>query len=168
MIEPTQFSTGMAALVVTLAIAAWSDWTSWRLPNRLLGASAAVALLLAVVMPFGIGAGDCLLGGLAGLALFMPHYLLRGMAAGDVKLLGVVGMYTGPGMVLEIALATALVGGVWAIVLLVLRRKARSSEAQQTKLQLAGLPQRAAAFRRYQAIPYGVAMAIGTLFVMIT
>ncbi len=154
-------------MVVTLAIAAWSDWTRWRVPNVLLGVSAATALVLAVFSPLGIGFGDCLLGGLTGLALFLPHYLMRGMAAGDVKLLGVVGMYTGPWMVLEIALVTALVGGLWAAVVLVLRRRASASPAQP-ELGIAGMPQRATGARRYQAIPYGVAMAIGTLLVMIS
>ena len=166
--ESLHLSTGMTAMVVTLALAAWSDWTRWRVPNVLLGASAATALMLALVSPFGVDVTACVLGGTTGLALFLPHYLMRGMAAGDVKLLGVVGMYTGPWMVLEIALATALVGGIWAVILLVLRRKARSSQATQPELQVAGLPQGAAGIHRYQAIPYGVVMAIGALFVMIT
>ncbi len=168
MIDPTQLSAGMTAMLATLAMAAWSDWTRWRVPNLLLGVSAVVALLLAIVSPAGTGVGNCLLGGLTGLALFLPHYLMRGMAAGDVKLLGVVGMYTGPWMVLEIALVTALVGGVWAVAVLILRRRARSAQASRQDSQMAAMPQSVAAVPRYQAIPYGVAMAIGTLVVMIT
>ncbi len=153
-------------MVVTLAMAAWSDWTRWRVPNRLLGVSAATALLLALVAPLGVDAGDCLLGGLTGLALFLPHYLMRGMAAGDVKLLAVVGMYTGPWMVLEIALVTMLVGGVWAVAVLVLRKRASATQVAYPKRRAAGSSQRAHARQRYRAIPYGVAMAIGALFVM--
>ncbi len=167
MIEPTQLSTGMTAMVVTLALAAWSDWKSWRVPNVLLGVSAAIALALAVFSPLGVGVADCLLGGLTGLAIFLPPYLMRGMAAGDVKLLGVVGMYTGPWMVLEIALVTALVGGIWAMVLLVLRRRARALQRQQPELKADELPQGASVIQRYQAIPYGVVMAIGALLVMV-
>ncbi len=155
-------------MVVTLAIAAWSDGTRWRVPNLLLAASAALALALSVFSSSGVGVTDGLLGGLTGLALFLPHYLMRGMAAGDVKLLAVVGMYSGPWMVLEIALATMLVGGVWAVVLLFLRKRANSAQAPQPRLQVAGLPRRAETLPRYQAIPYGVAMAIGTLIVMIS
>lgn len=177
MIEPFHFSAGMTAMVVTLGIAAWNDWTRWRVPNLLLGVSASTALALAIFMPSGPSVVDCLLGGLTGVALFLPHYLMRGMAAGDVKLLGVVGMHAGTQMVLEIALVTMLVGGVWAIVVLVLRKAGglpprlaglqRHMSASKYAGELRDLPDWPPRNVRYLAIPYGVVMAIGMLLVLI-
>ncbi len=179
MFEPTQLSFGMTAMLVTVAVAAWSDWKRWRVPNALLGVSALLALPSAVLAPSGIGLADSLMGGLTGVALFLPHYLLRGMAAGDVKLLGVAGLYAGPLMVFEIALASALVGGLWAIAVLVRRKhaglvfqpegctKAECAPVRRTGLnRLTGGQVRRSGMTRNQAIPYGVVMAIGTALVM--
>lgn len=177
MIEPFQFSTSMTAIVVTLVLAAWNDWTRWRVPNRLLGVSASIALVLALFMPSSPSVADCLLGGLTGVALFLPHYLMRGMAAGDVKLLGVVGMHAGAQMVLEIALVTMLVGGVWALAVLVLRKVGRlpprvaglnrQMSASKYAGELRDLPDWPPRNVRYLAIPYGVVTAIGMLLILI-
>lgn len=175
-----QSAMGMTALAATLAVAAWSDWRRWRVSNSLLGCSALVALALSLMTRAGPDLGTCLLGGLTGLALFMPHYLMRGMAAGDVKLLGVVGMYTGPMIAFQIALVSALVGGVWALVVLLRRRRdalslppsdrkrAEHSSKKMLALQhLTDEPLSTDGAARLQAIPYGVVMAIGTLIVFL-
>jgi prepilin peptidase CpaA len=61
-------------------------------------------------------AGLCL-----GLALLILFYLSGGMGAGDVKLLGAVGALLGPKGVFFAFIFTALVGGVYAIILLLVR-----------------------------------------------
>lgn len=175
-----QSAVGLSALAATLAVAAWSDWRRWHVSNGLLGCSAVVALGLSVITPAGPDLGTCLLGGLTGLALFMPHYVMRGMAAGDVKLLGVVGMYTGPVLAFQIALASALVGGIWALVVLLRRRRdalslpssdqkpAGSSRRKMLALQhLTDEPLSTDGTARLHAIPYGVVMAIGTVIVLL-
>lgn len=180
MLDAMQSAMSMTALAATLAVAAWSDWRRWRVSNGLLGCSALVALGLSLIAPAGSDFGTCLLGGLTGLALFMPHYLMRGMAAGDVKLLGVVGMYTGPVLTFQIALASALVGGIWALVVLLKRRRdalslpssdrkaAGSSHRKMLALQhLTDEPLSTDGAARLQAIPYGVVMAIGTAIVLL-
>ncbi len=139
-----------------------------------------MALGLALFIAPGIGVLGCLLGGLTGIALFLPHYLMRGMAAGDVKLLGVIGMYAGPRMTVEIALVSALVGGLWACVVIARRKisvlaptDARRESGQggrhtQTALQhYLGEPLTEEVPGRLQAIPYGVVMAIGASIVML-
>lgn len=77
--------------------------------------------MLAVFFPCGMGIAECLLGGLVGIAIFMPLYTLGGMGAGDVKLMGSLGMHAGWLLTLEIALVSALVGGLFAVALLLMR-----------------------------------------------
>lgn len=179
MFESTQSGIGLAAMACTLAFAAWGDWKRWRISNALLASSALTALCLATLISPGIGVSGCLLGGLTGIALFLPHYLMRGMAAGDVKLLGVIGMYAGPQMTVEIALVSALVGGLWACVVIARRKMSalapadadRGSVQQDRRRQAAlqhysGEPLIAKEPGRLQAIPYGVVMAIGTAIVV--
>ena len=161
----------LVVLVVTLAIAAWTDYQEWRIPNRLLAPSAAVALMLSTFLPGGQGIILSLLGATAGVFIFLPLYLLKGMGAGDIKLMGVIGLYVGPDLTLDIALLTALIGGVWVIVLLnhefstgwskalfesILRNPLEGKNSLQRNLQNKSL-----------LIPYGVVIALATLVAVV-
>ena len=165
-------SAAMLALVSTVLVAAWHDWTSWRIPNRLLAASASAALMLALFAPNGVGIRDSLLGGLLGLALFLPLYLMRGMAAGDVKLVATVGLYAGPPLTADVALLSCIAGGAWALLYVA----AQGPRWQVLRLRLEGAvgpklarivclsqqPQ-VRAVQGSGVIPYAVAIAVGTL-----
>lgn len=161
-----------AGLLTTVALAAWTDWNAWRIPNKLLAASLASALMLAAFAPFSIGIGDALLGGLIGLIAFLPVYLLRGMGAGDVKLMAVVGVWTGPWQAFNTILVSALIGGAWAVLLWDMNR---GGVTLWLKAKYAGLPRSSASSKDTclgssrireqvdrQKIPYGVVIAIGT------
>lgn len=161
--------TSMVALAITVLIAAWTDWTSWRIPNRLVAGSAAAALMLAAFAPDGIGLGTCLYGAAVGFVVFLPLYLVKGMAAGDVKLMAVIGMYAGPWGAIDIALLTCLIGGAWALVAMALKKDAGllpwlalQWQARTTRQapQQAHSGEQAKAGR--QMIPYGVVIALGT------
>src|SRR5262249_27352129 len=116
------------------------------------------------------GSLEWLAGAACGFALLLPFYLLRGMAAGDVKLLTMVGAWVGVTRTWHIALATFLIGGVWSVGLV--------SCAGSIGRLLANLRQLmhgwfAAPLRQPDlidahassvgTIPYGVAIAAGTL-----
>lgn len=165
--------TSMLGLILTVGIAAWYDWTAWRIPNRLLSAAAAAGLMLALFTPGGIGLSDSLGGALTGLALFLPFYLLRGMAAGDVKLLATTGFFAGPALTLDIALLSFLIGGVWAVAILI----TQSSVGLQMMALIRSVPGAGrmigrTALHRQSApalhgqpravMPYGVVIALGT------
>ena len=107
----------LAGLLLTVMAAAWTDFQTWRIPNRLLAPSAAAALMLSAFVPGAQGLYLSLLGAAVGLLIFMPLYLLKGMAAGDVKLMTVIGLYAGPQLTLDIALVSALIGGMWVVIL---------------------------------------------------
>jgi prepilin peptidase CpaA len=53
-----------------------------------------------------------------GIAIFIVPYLMGGMGAGDVKLMGAVGAVLGPKGVFMAFLFTGIVGGVYALIFL--------------------------------------------------
>ncbi|MBB5504989.1 A24 family peptidase [Paraburkholderia atlantica] len=158
-------------VIVLAIVAASTDLTARRIPNRLivLGLSVALAVQMSIHGPLA-GALDWLSGAACGFALLMPFYLLRGMAAGDVKLLMMIGAWVGPAMTWRIALATFLIGGLWSLLIVLCRGRFARLLANLRQL-IGGLA--VAPLRRPSlidarsgsvgSIPYGVAIAAGTL-----
>ena len=159
----------LAALLLTVMAAAWTDFHQWRIPNRLLAPSAAAALMLSAFAPGAQGLYLSLLGAAVGLLIFLPLYILKGMGAGDVKLMTVIGLYAGPQLTLDIALLTALIGGLWVIILfnremsvenhndsfgVCLRHRTLRRSNRSKKF----IPQ-----NKSLLIPYGVVIAVGTI-----
>ena len=162
----------VAGLLLTVAYAAWSDLRHWRIPNQLLAPSAAAALMLSSFAPGGQGLIASLLGGLVGLSVFMPLYLLKGIAAGDIKLMGVIGLYAGAVLVLDIALLTALIGGVWAMVLFQTQRQATRPKGfslflRDQRVTLTEGQTKPAAQNKSLLIPYGAVIATGTFLALL-
>ena len=155
---------GATALLVTAWAAAAFDWLYWRIPNALLAGSAAAALMLALFAPNAFSLTQCALGGLAGLALLLPFDLAGGMGAGDVKLLSVLGMHAGWMHVIDIALVSALVGGLWSLALLILHWPGIAWLQAWTPWRRMTGPQMVQASRG--TIPYGVVIAIGATVAM--
>ena len=163
-----------ALLLLLVSIAAVNDLATRRIPNRLLLAGLAGALFLhllsaepAAALMSGVG------GMLLGLVIFLPFYLVRGMAAGDVKMMAVIGFFTGPAEAFQIAIFTWCAGGVMALLLILLRSRVRLAFANigrllsglivpGTKLADMALPESAG------SMPYGLAIAAGTIVVLVT
>jgi prepilin peptidase CpaA len=68
-----------------------------------------------------------LLGAALGLALLLPFVLLRSLGAGDLKLAGALGAFTGPGLLVDLLLASILVAGVMAVALVIYKRRTRQT-----------------------------------------
>jgi prepilin peptidase CpaA len=160
------FPTGLFVLALVIAAAAF-DLHSRRIPNVLvlLGLIAAVPVQW---IAHGGTAGLWLgLQGLAtGIAVMLPFYLLRAFGAGDAKLMGAIGAFVGPSTVLLIALATFLVGGLWALVLVIQRRQLRHA-GNSLFLMCSGFAQHKTQTTSLGRLPYGVAIALGTMAVMV-
>jgi len=103
----------IAAAAIT---AAAIDLQIRRVPNVLTAAIALVGLGLAAMGLRRVGVWLALAGCLVGLALMLPGYLIGAMGGGDVKLLAAVGTLLGPGATLRAFVASAIAGGVIAIV----------------------------------------------------
>jgi prepilin peptidase CpaA len=112
-----------AALIGIAVAAAWYDLRVRRIPNwvNLSG----VVLGLGLNTYFEGSAGALTAGGglLVALCIYVPLYALKGMGAGDVKLMAAIGSVAGPENWFNIFIATALLGGLAALALVVLRRR---------------------------------------------
>jgi prepilin peptidase CpaA len=139
------------------AIGAMSDLVSYRIPNWIslaIVAAFAVAVLVAG-MPLA-SVGWHLLIGIGALAAGFALFAFNLIGGGDAKLFAAGALWAGPDYFMKYCLAFALVGGAFALAVLVLRRlplpamAARLSFLNQLLQPKAGLP-------------YGVALGIGAL-----
>jgi len=116
-----------AVLVVIVVTAAIFDLRYRKIPNWL--------VLVGLVLGFGLNTFLFELAGLAaaakgmGLALliYFPLYLLRAMGAGDAKLMAAVGSIVGWGNWLAIFVATAVIGGVLGVIVLLFAGRIRKT-----------------------------------------
>lgn len=161
------------ALLLLVSVAAVNDFATRRIPNRLLLAGLACALLLHLVSADPGRALLAALEGMAtGLAVFLPFYLLRGMAAGDVKMMAVVGAFTGPGTAFEIAVLTWCAGGAMALLLVLLRGRSGLVLDNLRRMLAGGMTRGAGLAAPAQqtsagSMPYGLAIAAGTVVVLV-
>ncbi|SIT50173.1 Flp pilus assembly protein, protease CpaA [Paraburkholderia piptadeniae] len=164
-----EFPIGICLLVL-LATAAGTDLHSRRIPNWLVLAGLTLALA-AQWWQHGAAQGYASwgLGVLTGGCLFLPLYLLRGMGAGDVKLMAMVGAFVGPELAFEIVLVTCTIGGIWALAVVVFKRALKSAGTNMLAIVLSKGHVEAGkgAASSVGSLPYGVAIAIGTLSIMI-
>lgn len=133
-----------AAATIALALI---DLAVSRLPNAIvLPTGAVVAVLLAVAAVLDGDVGPLARGGLGGVVLCAAYFLLAiavpgGMGMGDVKLAAVIGLllgWFGWGALAVGALAAFLLGGVYAVGLLITRRARRGSGLPFGPWMLAG------------------------------
>jgi prepilin peptidase CpaA len=168
------FSGRTGVLMLFLVCAAVIDSRTHRIPNWLVFSGALYAIVYNTMFPLWPNATVFLpLAGLSlGLALFLPLYLLRAMGAGDVKLLAMVGAFVGAGAVWQIALSSMIVGGVLAIVYVLLKGTAQRLYTNLSALFRASvidtmtgtMPNlHVATSTSAGRLPYGVAIALGTI-----
>ena len=159
-------------LLLLVAAAAINDLSSRRIPNRLLLGGLVGALVLHALSP---DPGPALLssvgGALTGFLVFIPFYLLHGMAAGDVKMMATVGAFTGPAVALEIAVLAWCAGGLMALAILIysgrlwLALRNLWGIVWPALLRIPALPP--AARESAGSMPYGLAIAAGTVYLLI-
>jgi prepilin peptidase CpaA len=160
-------------VIVLVIVAASTDIVTRRIPNRVI-AIGLVAALCVQVWLHGLSSGALawLAGAASGFALLLPFYLVRGMAAGDVKLLLTIGAWVGPAMAFQIALVTLLIGGVWSLGVVLSRRRFAQlmGNLGQILISWRATPQASLSGVGLAAsvgtIPYGVAIAAGTLGIL--
>lgn len=157
------------ALAAVLALAAAVDLRTRRIPNVLTLGAALGFLAWRVAFQ---GADGLLLGlaGLGlGLGLMLAPYALGVMGGGDVKLMAVVGAALGPAGALWSFLFTSLLGGVYALAVLLLRREALGRTLAGVAIAAGQLRAGAglhfvppAPDRRLPRLCYGLAIAAGS------
>ncbi|RKP43896.1 A24 family peptidase [Trinickia fusca] len=158
-----------------VVVAASTDIVCRRIPNLLIWVGL-VASLLVQAWARGplLGSGDWFAGGMAGFALLVPIYVLEGMGGGDVKLLLMIGSWVGPLMILYIALVTFVIGGAWSIAFSACRGRLGQMLTNIVHLAYGGWRAgtregsgTGARIKSVGSLPYGVAIAAGTVGVLI-
>ncbi len=133
LILPTFLETGLVLtglhlsendVIFALAIAvvaAVADLRTKRIPNWLTYGGIISALAGRLVMLGWPGLKDGLEGMLLGSSVFLILFVLGGMGGGDVKLMAAVGAFAGTASIAPLLIATAVAGGVMAVVMMTLR-----------------------------------------------
>jgi prepilin peptidase CpaA len=163
----------IVVLILLLISAAIVDMRTHRIPNLLVLWGAICGVVCTTIWPpVYHGTIAFPLSGLAvGLLLFFPLYLMRAMGAGDVKLLAMVGTFLGPLDTFYAALASMIAGGMLSIVWVLWHGKTLRMLQNLTALlplELGAVGGSSSGLRIEPSasagkLPYGVAIAIGTI-----
>jgi prepilin peptidase CpaA len=180
------------ALLALLVIAAYTDLASGKVYNWTTVPATLAGLMLGyalgglgslsqtlpsasalVAVPTGAGHSFCLLDSLLGIVLaggvFGVFFLYGAFGAADVKLAVAVGALKGWYFALLAIVASALVGGVMALAVLVwkgqLRRGLRDSLVALVRPGRAAAKAKEAESPARLTVPYGFAISVGTLWV---
>jgi prepilin peptidase CpaA len=165
----------VVVLVATL-IAAVTDVWKFKVYNLLTLPVMVSGLLYHGIVGGWAGLGSSALGLAFGFAVLLVFYAMGGMGSGDVKLMAAIGAWLGIQLTFWVFIASALAGGVYAVVLLVL-----AGGVQEAMIHMHILWLRMNAFsrhmgsddrvevevqrddRRKRLIPYAAMVAIGVV-----
>jgi prepilin peptidase CpaA len=161
-------------LLIALAlavIAAFWDIKQRRIPNWLTYPGIGLGFVLRGLLFGWKGLGSAVTGCLFVGGIMFLFYAVRAMGAGDVKLMAAIGSVVGPRQGVVVLLATAICGGIMAIIYAVYRGRMWAT------LKNVGSVLRFHAWAGLQAhpdlnldnpktlrMPYGLAIAAGTLY----
>lgn len=158
-------------LWIVVVVAAVTDALRQRVPNWL----TMPATVLALCMRYAIGGTEEVFWGvggwLTGFALLIGFYAKGGMGAGDVKLVATVGAFTGPQRILWISAYTGVLGGVYALGIVIYSMVSRGGWARtgrrlrqegETLLMTGGsVEPLSESLRGYPKLRYAIVVALG-------
>ena len=158
-------------LSAVLIAASVNDLWFQKIPNLLTYPAMAIAVGCHVVMN-GLGGLLFSAGGLAlGIAVLILPYLMGGMGAGDVKLMGAVGAILGAKGVFIAFLFTAIIGGVYALIVVLIKRQhfkdfftIQAATLKTFIFTKQFIPISGDNNGKKPKLCYGIAIALGTLF----
>ena len=153
------------ALPVLFAGAIYGEILKRRIPNLLTLSTMAFAVLAALIEGGGAGAKESVLGLLVGGGAFLPFCLLGLVGGGDMKLMAATGAIVGYPLVLRTLTDTCVAGGLLAIGIAAWNGTLLTALASTFRIVF-GLKRKngaASDARRPAMIPYGVAIALGTI-----
>lgn len=147
------------------------DTRERRIPNRLTYPAMLVGLTLQTALFGWRGLLLAVGGGLFFGGVFLMFYVIRAMGAGDVKLAAALGCIVGSSASLQLMFATAVAGGVLAIIVMI--RAGRMMQTLRNTLYVASFHARHG-LQTHPVVnldnptalrmPYGLAFAAGTLY----
>src|SRR5690349_20752443 len=177
MIDPTLFGKTFQTwpfwvVTITLVVAAVIDGYKLKVPNWITFPMIISGWVISTISFGWAGLGWSLMGTVVGLALLLPAYAVGGMGAGDVKLLAGVGAWIYGLHTVYAFAATAIVGAVLAVAMVLVRRGWKKHAAQfmviLNEILVIRNPEQLAAIAAERKptmllLPYGIPIAIGTI-----
>lgn len=154
-----------------LIVASIFDIKSRLIPNWLIATGLITSLIFQKFFSYGYGLGFWASGLGTGFLCFLPLYILKTMGAGDVKLMALVGSFVGSEAALVTVALTLLAGGALAVVVMLWNKSWKmvfqNMRLMTTNMTIAAmtrqLPKVDAPVQSAGNLPYGVAIATGTL-----
>lgn len=165
----------MLGALICAMIGAVSDIRAQRIPNWLTYGSLAAGLVVRTCFDSWRGLGQGAAGVLIGGGVFFLFFLVRGLGAGDVKLMAAVGAWLGVSHIALAMVYTAVAGGALAVTYMLFYRRVGSTvqnvgELVRFHLTSGIRPHPEVNLQDPGAIrvPYGLAIALGTLFLFVS
>jgi prepilin peptidase CpaA len=171
--SPTDWIPLVVVALATL-VASVTDLWKFKVYNVLTFPTLFLGLTVSTILGGWSGLVSSLLGATLGFGLLVFFFAVGGVGAGDVKLLAAVGAWLGPYLTYQVFLASALFGGLYAFILVlisggVLRMMVEFVHARQTLLSpskwklptstIEGEVQRSD--RRRRLVPYAAMTCLG-------
>ena len=156
-------------LIIILLIAVIFDIRSHRIPNWLTVSTLIIGIIYHTWTKGFEGLFFSFTGLLVGIAVLIIPYLMGGMGAGDVKLMGAIGGLLGQKNVFIAFLVSAIIGGLYAFILLALNGHIKETlQRYGTILKAFLLTQKfiyvsPSSQEKKPRLCYGVAIALGTI-----
>lgn len=158
-----------AVMVVLLSVAVATDLRQGMIYNWLTLPAALMGLILSWWHGGWWGLGFSGLGLLVGGVLLLAPFWLGAIGGGDVKLLAAVGALAGAGFALKTALYACLVGGAWALVVMLVKGRLGQGLANLGRLlrglAVPGLRAEPPQDLGLPGIPFAVCLAAGAIWV---
>lgn len=159
------------ALTGFVAIAAFHDIRTRRIPNFLIVTGLCTSLLYQTFSGYGYGFSFWGIGLVVGFLCFLPLYVTGAMGAGDVKLMALVGSFLGGTAAFQTVILTLLAGGALALLIMFSNRSWKlvihNMRLMTTNMTIAAMtkqiPKAEMPVQSAGNLPYGVAIAAGTL-----
>ncbi|MDD2391139.1 MAG: prepilin peptidase [Desulfobacterales bacterium] len=157
-------------LVFVLITAGVIDWRSQKIPNLLTFPTMVLALAGHGLINGMDGVWFSMSGLAAGIGVFIIPFLMGGMGAGDAKLMGAAGAVLGPRGIFIAFIFTALIGGVYSLILIVTHRTIFKGFFDRHLTTLITflftrqfIPEPMVVHEKKPRLCYGIAIALGTL-----
>jgi len=150
-------------LPLIYAVACYGEIREHRIPNWLT-VGAMILGFGAAGISFGLaGLSDSALGVLVGGGVFLPFCLMGVVGGGDMKLMAATGAILGWPNVLYALTDTCMAGGILALAIMAWNGVLLTTLSNVFRI-LVGMPRRTQGLRNPPMVPYGIAIACGTLF----
>ena len=161
------FNEAYILLPPLFCIAGYTEIKSHRIPNFATISVMVLALFSSFLCRGNEAFLSSLYGLLAGGGVLLPFCLAGVLGGGDFKLMAAVGAVVGWPFILPVMYFTALTGGIIAVIILLWKGRLLSESIRFFRRLIGIRDQEKRAFHRHLTLPYGLAIAGGTILALL-